>query len=490
MAKGYPQLLSKWRIPLSVFFIILTVSSLSIGKYGYSDDYSNLWNAKYGTFDLLMLCTSQGRPLLGIISIAVFFPINDIDSLLYLHILSRLCLALLGVLIYRILYFANENHKRFNSFTILWLSALPLVVNSGFLFFGAWATTFPALLGLLVGCFGVLKVLRDSKSFSGGLFIAVNILIYQPNFILLLLIFLMAHLLLNSKSGHSEFSSIILSHKLLVLLFLINTLLSLVSIQASKFLGFSSGARSTITSEYALKVEWFLGTVIPRIVNFYSPWEPNPFSIIPLTILFVIGMTLLYKRFHSKSKFLTILLMSGPISIAPNILISENWASARSLLAPQWFFSTLVLLPIVFILSKSLANNFFRFLASMLILSITLFNYHGISVVNFKEPQEIELKIARQYLTADVCKNLKSVTQSSWTDSLANKVSYDEFGIPSTTQPWVPIPLTKLICLENGIKVGPLTLIPQGETRNHEGNVNFAKLIQDYKELHHRNGYP
>ncbi len=467
-----------------LWVVIFGISSLNVGRYGYLDDYSNLWNAKQNALDVLKLSFSQGRPILGLIVLFVFLPLSNIDQLIFIHIFSSFCLATLGVILHQIFNFINAPSKRFDKFTIFWISALPLLVTSGFLIFGAWPSTFPALLGLTFGSFGVLKILKEPKSKIGGFLVSLNVLVYQPNFILLVLIFFIAQMLLNDSSGSFETNVTWRSYRLVTSFIVINAFVSLACIQFAKVHNFSSGSRGALTTEYSQKLSWFVDTVVPRIIYFYTPWQPNSKFLTLLVISFITGGILLYAGAKSKNKFFIILLVIGPLSVAPNILIAENWASSRSLLAPQWLFSFFVFLPIVFFISKFLVSNNLRFVASICIVIALISNLYNINVVNFKKPQEIELKIAREFLTVEKCKKLKTTTQSSWTDSLARKVSYDEFGIPSTAQPWVPIPLTKLICLEKGVKVGNLVVILLVNSKTEEGNVNFAKLIQNYKNSH------
>ncbi len=472
---------SKIKLPVMVFCIIFGISTLNIGNYGYLDDYSNLWNAKYNSLDFFKLCSSQGRPLLGIIGIIIFLPLSNISQLIFIHILSSLCLALLGVIIYQIFHFANQKYNRLKPFTIFWLSVLPLLANSGFLILGAWSSLFPALLGLLLGCYGVLKILKNTKSIAGSFFIAINILIYQPNFILLSLIFFTSQIFLNINLYSQESKANLRSYRLLMCLILIGAVISFLSIQSAKMFGYSSGSRGTITKEYEQKIQWFLDSVLPRVIHFYSPWDSSQYIFISLVGLFFTGATLLYFNSSSKSKFFYILFIMVPLSVAPNILIAENWASSRSLLAPQWLFSIFALLPILILLDKFLVMKSMRLIASLCIVFVVTVNFYEINVVNFKIPQETELKIARDFLTEEECNNLTTVTQSSWTDSLAEKVSYDEFGIPSTTQPWVPIPLSKFLCLERGVKVDSIVLAPRDEVKTSAGNVDFGKLLEIYK---------
>ena len=481
---GFRFSYSNLKLSVVAWCVIFAISSLNIGRYGYLDDYSNLWNAKHNAIEILKLCFSQGRPILGLITLFVFLPLSTIDHLFFIHLCSSFCLASLGLIVYKTLVFANDKSKRFDQFTIFWLSVLPLLVTSGFLILGAWSTSFPALLGLTFGCFGVLKIVKEPKSKTGSLLVALNVLIYQPNFILMTLIFLTAQIILNSNSGTFQSNKNWRSYKLVVCLISANAIIGLACIQFAKIYQYSSGARSAITTEYSEKFAWFVDSLLPRVIFFYSPWQPNNSSLVLLIALSIAGGIFLYLGAESKKKFFLIVLAILPISVAPNILISENWASSRSLLAPQWFFSFLVFVPVLLFLNRFLVNTMLKMTASVCIVAAVTFNFYQINVVNFKRPQEIELKIARQYLTEEKCKNLISATQSTWTDSLARKVSYDEYGIPSTAQPWVPIPLTKLICYEKGIQVKTLVLIPLEDSTSAEGNVNFAKLIQTYKDAH------
>jgi len=466
-------IMSKQSLVLGI--LVFSVSSVNVGSYGYLDDYSNLWNFKHNIWSAFLAIFGQGRPFLGLVAILIFFPIQSINQLIFIHFLSSLCLGLLGFSIHKILSHANGRRK-FSNFAIFWLSAAPLLGTSGFMIFGAWSSEFPALLCMVLGSFGVLLILKKPMSPSGYIIVGINLLTYQPNFVLLVLLFITSQIIYIFNSQDDSANLMRFLNRSSVIVIAVCFLAELACLEIGKKFDLISGARSQFTTNYYEKYQWFIHSELPRISNFLVPWQPVGFVILCVGILTVAGIIILCWKSMSTKKSLVLMMFGLLFSVAPNLLSAENWASSRSILAPQWFLMVLVCIPILIILDRFVNMPIGNFAVSIFLVSLLSLNYYNINYVNFRVPQETELRIARAYLTVSRCEQVKSVTPSSWTDSLAPRVSFDEYGIPSSTQPWVPVPFTQEICLEKGIKVKSLLL-------NSTVNQLTVSEVVDYHRL-------
>ena len=463
---------------LVVGILVFSVSCVNVGSYGYLDDYSNVWDFKHNIMAGLQMSFGQGRPLLGLVVLLIFFPIQSINQLIFIHLLSSLCLGLLGFTIHKILSYANENSRNFSDFTIFWMSAAPLLGTTGFMIFGAWCSEFPALLCMTLGSYGVLLILKKPTSPKGYVIIGINLLAYQPNFILLVLLFITSQIIYISNSQNEGAKLIRFLNRSSVTVISICFLVELTCLEIGKKLNFITGARSHFTSNYYEKYQWFIHSEIPRILNFLVPWQPVGFVVLmSVVLLSVFGIIIFCWKSTSIKKSLLLITFGLLFSVSPNLLSAENWASSRSILAPQWFIMMLVSVPILKTLGRIAKLPIGTFTLSIIIVTLLSLNYYNINYLNFRAPQERELKIVRAFLTVSRCEQVKFVTQSAWTDTLSPRFSFDEYGIPSTTPPWVPVPLTKEICLEKGVKVKSLLLSSTVSQLGTSEVVDYHQLL-------------
>ncbi len=91
----------------------------------------------------------------------------------------------------------------------------------------------------------------------------------------------------------------------------------------------------------------------------------------------------------------------------------------------------------------------------------------------------MEIRQITEAISAEDCKSAVHVRSSSWDDLAPSKVSYDEFGIPSTFPSWVSVPYAKFYCSSLGVSTNELQLISSSES---EGQTEIDSVI-DFHEI-------
>ena len=92
-----------------------------------------------------------------------------------------------------------------------------------------------------------------------------------------------------------------------------------------------------------------------------------------------------------------------------------------------------------------------------------------------KNPQITELNLARESIQILNLQTTIYVQKSEWYDTISPQIIADEFGLPSTAQPWVYVPLTKILIHEK-LK-GQLPRIIPSVTGNEANLLNYHDLL-------------
>jgi hypothetical protein len=92
-----------------------------------------------------------------------------------------------------------------------------------------------------------------------------------------------------------------------------------------------------------------------------------------------------------------------------------------------------------------------------------------------KNPQIKELNLAREAIKELNLQKTIYVEKSEWFDTISPQISADEFGLPSSAQPWVYIPLTKILVYEK--TQGKLPKIIPSVTGNEINLLNYKEVL-------------
>jgi hypothetical protein len=424
-------------------------------RYGFLDDYALLYQSETGHEAMTSHILGGGRPVFALLYLLIFGPADTIAHLSVIRGLTLVLTCVVGLVLLRLLRAVGTS-----PWTAAATAGLLLVLPAAQVSV-AWATMFivPVSMIFALTASGLLlrDVLEHGRVRPPALILPVVLLSlavtsYQPgamSFWLGLAIVVL---------GGSQ-----VRHDLPLLLRLWGA--SLVVCTASLVVGFVvlrvgvatqavSGERAGTVTDVPGKVEWFLTVALPRALD---PWSltPRPLFALAVATVLVVGVLLLdaptaWRRAVNVAMASSLVVLS----YVPNLLVAENWASTRTMVA---------LMPMVALLATFAGRELLRRLAMLvrtegpgvlepvLLGLLTLsFALHAAQVVRvwFVTPQQEEIAAAADFLAAHGDVDELVVVRSEWFDSISPTVHYDEYGVPSSCQPSAALGLTQLLLRE------------------------------------------
>ena len=202
--------------------------------------------------------------------------------------------------------------------------------------------------------------------------------------------------------------------------------------------------RSHLTTHIAAKVHWFIGGPLVDALNFQR-LQPSHRVAFLVAAFIAIGLLLylkgnIYQRLLQWAAALCLI----PLSYLPNLAIAEDFVTYRTEAG-----LTALLVFYLFIAGAGIAQTFnkplfpailgcFTALAAGITLILVNYNVNTFFVL----PQALELALMKSQLDGDFGQQIKgSPVLLKRNDTLAPFSRYDEFGLPSLCQPWVPAPV-------------------------------------------------
>ena len=174
-------------------------------------------------------------------------------------------------------------------------------------------------------------------------------------------------------------------------------------------------------------------------------------------------------------KVFSTMLLGMLFSVLPNIVSADTWASNRSLFAVQWVIYTFAVFAIHSIIGKSKTLLFVAVCVAGVSVSL---QWYQIGLLGWSNPQIHELKIIGKNLSEKKCADNLEIVPSVWTDSLTGKVSYDEFGLPSSSQTWSAVPMVKMLCHNHyQIVQGKITILNPATGTSHANKLDLGKIL-------------
>jgi hypothetical protein len=433
--------------------------------YAFGDDYPNLGYTMLGTNGGAIRQQAEwGRPVIAVLLHTAFSLMSDIGDLRYMRFVGVIGIGLLAWLLHRALVSAGVNSLMAFSFPVL------ICVMPPFQVFAAWTTTsfnvYSAISAGLALTAASAVLSRSSRvvELKGWLLatilLTLALTIYQPGAMLFwtfAAIGLFAEK--NTLSGIAKkfFALLIFSAIPLGIEFLLTRLMP-IALEGSG----NTQARAQLVLDIPRKTHWFFTEALPNALNLAHVGGSG--SIATGMALFILVGFLLYVSGSAMTRFgkLGIALLLVPLSYLPNLLVSEDWASHRSLVG----LTTLVALYLGFAvcgyarLRKAGGEKMAAAVISCLALGCAFLASRNISL-EFAVPQMLEYQVLRSELNAGGLERALKIyfVQPCWCDSVAPLVRYDEFGLPSSAQPWVPVPMTFLALRDKGIQL-PVIVAP------------------------------
>jgi hypothetical protein len=458
---------------------LLTLCYLPVlfGRYGFSDDYRLL--AFYDRGGILWpLAFAEGRPLHALWGYALLARFPDIDSLASLRFLNVLVLALTACAYACVwLYVGARVWEAFAvavaTFTLPPFQVLVAVASMGFVLIAIAASLFSAWIAHTAVRKGSNTRRLISFAVAAALLV-IAMALYQPGAMFYAVT--AGVLLLAGNPPIGQFSRALRVHALVGLVGI------LAAVALYKIGGFAYAAelaglqRGYLATDPFAKLEWFISRPLLHALNL---WNLLPSTVLAIATAALLVMCL---RQHFATagdaalKRIALSLILLPVCYLPNLVVAESWSSYRSQIS---LVSLVCAYLFVGLRTLTRKPRTYRIALAALVIVGLATAIRNVTLY-FVLPQSKELALVRDFFTSRPLENEHlQVLLSDYSDSLAPIVAYDEFGRPSSSQPWSAVSMPYLVLRE---------LQPQRDTAElrvvvgSDGRSRMA-ITLDYGEL-------
>jgi len=181
-------------------------------------------------------------------------------------------------------------------------------------------------------------------------------------------------------------------------------------------------------------------------------------------------------------------LMLVPLSYLPNLVVVESWASYRTLVALTALLVFYVFLALHGYLQvlRTFSAQFRQRILVCVVTSWAIFSGFIATrnlVRYFVEPQAIEYHLLKGQLRKIDLATVQTIyfIRPNWYDGVTSVVRYDEFGLPSSCQPWVPEVMVKCAIREIGGDANRITVVHFSQ--DEAGKIPPGAIVIDMKSL-------
>ena len=216
---------------------------------------------------------------------------------------------------------------------------------------------------------------------------------------------------------------------------------------------------------------------------------PSSEAALIVGMFLVLGVVLFRPEIPARQRVANVLLLilALIVSLVPLMVTAENWPSNRIRVASQiWFVFVALVAMIGFgttIARATLRRRLSPHLITILVVAgSAVVVVHGFVLVRdyMVTPQSAEYEAARA-VVRELPNGQDPITveQADWTNSLAPSVQFDEFGLPSSAAPWVPVPFVTLLWQEtHGGPTPPISLVLRSDwSTQTRRNVDFLEIL-------------
>ncbi len=417
--------------------------------YGFSDDYYLLYGADTRNFGAQFAnSVENGRPIQAYLYKLTFSALHGVTSLAYLRMIGIVGIALCAWAL-----FLTLRHAGMNYWPALFLPVI-IVSLPTYQVFAAWAVCayFPYSALLAGGALLLVErayLVRFSKSCwlliaLATLMLLASLLVYQPSATMYW--FFAAVLLLVRRLSLCEtwmrfafyfgaaLPGFVLAYNSLRIIPLLLLGRNVVT------------GRGTLAPDILLKVVWFIAQPLVNALNLTNI-DVSYFTAAVVGIFTLIGIGFYFGGVVSNrllKQLLALLLM--PLCYLPNLVVADDWASYRTLLALGPLIALYFVLAVIGFISLMDYVSLAQWKATAIAFTLGFFAvYSSMSAASnvtleFALPQYAELQLVRSQLKPVMQRHPQSIYFISPTkaDSIAPVVRYDEFGLPSSYQVWAP----------------------------------------------------
>jgi len=486
---GREESFTGWQIFVSLTAVLLLCYvPVLVTPYAFSDDYALLTTSIRGEMaSEWAMKTSQGRPTHALL-LNLFFPKSNVGELCYLRLLGVVGIIFLAWNLYRTLVRVGWSSNLSFALAVIVCTLPPFQV------YASWAVTvffpFAALASGEALSLAERAFHERRPSCKWGLVVGAVLLL-----LLALTIFQPAAMFF------WVFAAITLFKPEASLSYVLRRFLWYTAIGfTGLLLGFSvyklgsamyghmiPPLRSHLTQDIGEKALWFFRQPLTNALNLL---KLSPKRWLAMSVgVFITGGLILYLQGTTKERLCKIMIALSlvPFSYLPNLVIAESWPAYRTLsaltsvIAVYAFFA---LWGYGRVLGRSVTAPVLTAGLGLAALTSSLLAAHNVTTY-FALPQFLEIKWLRGYLAQQDLSQTRSiyVISSSWRDSIAPAVRYDEFGLPSSFPPWSSGSMVYLLLREiNPERANlPVEVVPADGPINPPADA----LVVDMRKLAH-----
>lgn len=448
IAAGEPQARAILAASVAGLVVFVTYLPLVFLRYGLFDDYKKggeslreLWR-----FDV-----SDGRPVGGVLYVLGFGFTRQISGF---GVLRAVCILLLAVEAAGLAWLVATRTRH------IWLgAAVAILANAtvGAQIVAAWgATLFVAPVAAILGGWGgwILWEQRSviRKGVLGCLLIVLALSTYQPAGMACIAVVVLL-VITDERVGMELVRHIAITVLWLAAAFVVG----LMVWKTCQLILPRTGGRGQLTSDIGSKWHWLTDVVIGRALR--------PFSLFLSSWLWggVIGLLMLCAPMAPGTTIATWAIKIGVLAVGliatylPNLAVSESWASSRTLwivMATVVSVAGIGLIRCISFVTRG-GPRLMRPIAAVAVGAacvIAAVNATNNTIDYLGEPNSAELRAVQARMLRAVLQHPPMIVlkPSTWSDSLAPGVSFDEFGFPASAAKWAVLPMVLAVALDKG----------------------------------------
>jgi hypothetical protein len=463
--------------PDLLFILFLLLAALLLyypvfyTDYLYSDEGGNLWyGAKGLNFDVFI---TQGRYFTYLLFTGVFASIHTIHDLIHARLFSffgwLLCLPPWYFIIKDLLT-RNGLPKILTPLALIYLISMPpFAISIG------WAScmelfvacTAGLVSGYLLYTGGIQPVAQDPGRTSKGfrlrtiLFLTASLLFgllslftYQSGFGCFLLPFLLVFIS-EKKIGRESLIGV----GGCLAIYIVYYLLFRFSLHLA---GLQTNPRGQFATDPWNKLLFLFAR--PLASAFHFTWLTAPNGIPGMLIYAILALSVLVINFYrqraaplvQKFSYLAGLLIFPILIYLPSLIVKENYASNRTLLALD--MAVFLLAGEAFFTGIKNNNGGGLFPRSGIALATTLAAFFLVNAwynfnAGFRQPLAAEYRTIKDFVSLHYTPRTRTVyficaSERGFEEKYGIVASWDEFGVPSTAKSWTPEPMIRQLILE------------------------------------------
>lgn len=475
-------------------------SAVLLTPAGFTDSYTELAGYLQGSvrgYDIQTV--AFGRPLYAMLMDVTMPHIGTIADLRWLRFTALVGLAALALMLYLMLRRVGlgEIPALLIPLILCTLPPFEVWIAWGICAYFPWAAAVSGAAYLVAE-----EALRRRASWrrwalavSGFLLLLVSALIYQPA-LLVFLVFAAITLLFRKDALLPTSIHVVYALAMLILVIGLDALAARVLPQLVYGHGIG-GARTELTGAPLDKAIWF---VHQPLLDSFNLWNLLPSPALAWLIAAGAGGGLwLFLRgtWRLRAFKMIVAALLLPLSYVPNLLVAESWASYRTQAALMSLIALYLCLALIGygrllepILARRASPPAGALTVALLALLLVVGGATAVSNVqmDFVTPQAEELAFLTRQLDQPALATAKSVyvIPCTWSDTISPVARYDEFGLPSCSQYWVPGPMVWLVLREQHPAQAhlPIVMATTGAIKPPPGSLVIdLRLLRQLREV-------